>query len=90
MLYLIAFNVNPHPPSAVALGPPLPDRDHCKTSSPSRLATLAPLDEEVLGGLILRCEGKARASKDEAAYYAMIPDRERAAERSEAGEGGHR
>ena len=37
-------------------------RDHCKTSSPSRLATLAPLDEEVLGGLILRCEGEARAS----------------------------
>jgi len=49
-------------------------RDHCKTSSPSRLATLAPLDEEVLGGLILRCEGEARASKDEVAYYAMIPE----------------
>jgi len=26
-----------------------------------------------LGGLILRCEGEARASKDEVAYYAMIP-----------------
>ena len=53
---------------------PLPlQRDHCKTSSPSRLASLAPLDEEVLGGLILRCEGEARASKDEVAYYAMIP-----------------
>src|SRR5689334_22883571 len=65
---------DPHPPIAEATGPPspansgerarfpLPDWDPCKTSSPSRLATLAPLDEEVLGGLILRCEGEARAS----------------------------
>ena len=26
-----------------------------------------------MGGLILRCEGEARASKDEVAYYGMIP-----------------
>src|SRR6185437_2053949 len=54
-----------HPlPQIPERGPdsPLPDWDRCKTSSPSRLATLAPLDEEVLGGLILRCEGEARAS----------------------------
>jgi len=74
--------------------------DHCKTSSPSRIAlilselasspsraasrppqdedaarrrTLAPQREEVVGDLILRCEGEARASKDEVIYYAMIP-----------------
>jgi hypothetical protein len=77
-----------HPlPQIPERGPdsPLPDWDRCKTSSPSRLATLAPLDEEVLGGLILRCEGEARASKDEVAYYAMIPDWERVASAKRAG-----
>jgi hypothetical protein len=44
-----------------------------KTSSPSRLASLAPQDEEVLGDLILRCEGEARASKGEVAHYAKVP-----------------
>jgi hypothetical protein len=54
------------------------------------------------GDLILRCEGEARASKDEVAHYATIPAKQiaeegyslspcasgaRAAERSEAGEG---
>ena len=35
---------------------------------------LTPQGEEVSGDLILRCEGEARASKDEVAYYAMIPE----------------
>ena len=37
---------------------------------------LAPQDDEEVFlrlGLILRCEGEARASKDEVTYYAMIP-----------------
>ena len=67
LLSLHPLGLTPSPPSPA-------ERDRCKTSSPSRLATLAPLDEEVLGGLILRCEGEARASKDEVAYYAMIPE----------------
>jgi hypothetical protein len=57
---------HPHPARAHALADLSRKRDHCKTSSPSRLAALAPLDEEVLGDLrvlVLRCEGEARASK---------------------------
>jgi hypothetical protein len=41
------------------------------------LAALAPQDEEVLGRLILRCEGEARASEDEVACYATVSTRKR-------------
>jgi hypothetical protein len=53
----------------------------------ARRRTLAPQGEEVVGDLILRCEGEARASKDEVAYYAMVPKSESDGERSEPGEG---
>src|SRR4026207_2195437 len=104
-----AVTLDPHPPRFARLPPPALRarglhlsrlRDHCKTSSPSKIAlilselasspsraasrppqdedaarrtTLAPQREEVSGDLILRCEGEARASKDEVIYYAMIP-----------------
>ena len=35
------------------------------------------IHEEVLGDLILRCEGEARASKGEVAHYAKVPLRGR-------------
>src|SRR4029079_50820 len=104
-----AVTLDPHPPRLARLPSPASRarglhlsrlRDHCKTSSPSKIAlilselapspsraasrppqdedaarrrTLASQGEEVSGDLILRCEGEARASKDEVTYYAMIP-----------------
>jgi hypothetical protein len=52
-------------PSRAASRPP-------QDEDAARRRTLAPQREEVSGDLILRCEGEARASKDEV-KYAMIP-----------------
>jgi hypothetical protein len=41
------------------------------------LRSLLRQDEEFLGDLILRCEGEARALKDEVARYATVTIRER-------------